>query len=172
MLRKRVAQNYNLKIVAELNVIREAMLHKLITKFTKSQKEGAELVLDANADIGAGGVLKELFGIKIFDGSIAAFANIDQSYPASGSYTFSTSEDFQKQITLEFHRSTNSTASNESFLGVVRIRGYKHEKAEMPLVRVHFELSKNQIRIWVTNEKNNGELKVTLLKNTEGSTVH
>lgn len=78
----------------------------------------------------------------------------------------------QDQITLEFHRSSETMATSESFLGQLRIRGYKLEGAREPIVRVHYELSNDQIVVWVTNEKNNGELSVSIVKNSEGSSVH
>src|SRR5690606_18934760 len=81
--------------------------------------------------------------------------------PAMGSYSFSTDEDFQDQITLEFHRSSESMASPESFIGQVRIRGYKLEGAREPLVRLYYEIANQQIAIWATNEKDNGELALS-----------
>ena len=148
------------------------MLKKLISKFKDRDPQEGRIILDSDAPIGDGGVLTETFGIRIYDGTIAAFSKVGENYPARGSYTFTTDEDFQDQITLEFHRSSQSMANQESFLGIVRIRGYKLEKAREPLIRVHYELSDNQIAIWATNEKHGSELLLTVLKNIEGASVH
>ena len=129
-------------------------------------------MIDANAPIGANETLTETFGIRIYDGSIAPFAKAGNGYPAMGSYSFSTDEDLQDQITLEFHRSSESMASPESFIGQVRIRGYKLEGAREPLVRLYYEIANAQIVIWATNEKDNGELSLSVIKNTEGQSVH
>lgn len=146
------------------------MLKKLFSR--NRTPNDNRIIIDPNAPISEEGVLTQAFGIRIYDGSIAPFSKQGESYPARGSYSFSTDEDMQDQITLEFHRSSEAMATNESFIGLLRIRGYKLEKAREPLVRVHYELSGNQIVVWVTNEKNNGELFVAIVKNSEGSSVH
>ncbi|QQD24430.1 hypothetical protein GJQ55_08040 [Venatoribacter cucullus] len=148
------------------------MLKKLLSGLKKKGSSENRIVIDANAPIGVNGVLTEAFGIRIYDGSIAPFARAGDSYPAMGSYSFSTDEDFQDQITLEFHRSSESMASPESFIGQVRIRGYKLEGAREPLVRLYYEIANQQIAIWATNEKDNGELALSVIKNTEGQSVH
>lgn len=116
--------------------------------------------------------MTQTFGIRIYDGSIAPFSNQGESYPVKGSYSFSTDEDMQDQITLEFHRSSETMATNESLIGQLRIRGYELEEARQPLVRVHYELSDDQIVVWVTNDKDNGELSVSIIKNSDGLSVH
>jgi len=138
----------------------------------KKTPNNNRLVIDSNAQISSDGVLTQTFGIRIYDGSIAPFSLQGESYPVQGSYSFSTDEDMQDQITLEFHRSSGTMATNESLIGQLRIRGYKLEEAREPLVRVHYELSDNQIAVWVTNEKDNGEILVSIVKNSEGSSVH
>ncbi|TVV43299.1 Hsp70 family protein [Thalassolituus sp. C2-1] len=138
----------------------------------KKTPSNNRLIVDSNAPISADGVLTQAFGIRIYDGSIAPFAKQGESYPAQGSYSFSTDENMQDQITLEFHRSSETIATNESLIGQLRIRGYKLEEARQPLIRVHYELSNNQIVVWATNEKNNGELSVSIVKNGDGANVH
>ena len=130
------------------------------------------IIIDPNAAISSEGFLTQTFGIRIYDGSIAPFSKQGECYPVLGSYSFSTDEDMQDQITLEFHRSSEFVATSESLIGQLRIRGYMLEKAREPLVRVHYELSDDQIAVWVTNEKNNGDLSISLVKNSEGSNVH
>ncbi len=148
------------------------MFKKFFSKSRNKVPCGSRVIIDANAPIGAQGVLNQTFGIRIYDGTIAPFSKSGESYPTKGSYSFSTDEDLQDQITLEFHRSSETMATSESFLGQLRIRGYKLEGAREPIVRVHYELSNDQIVVWVTNEKNNGELSVSIVKNSEGSSVH
>ena len=138
----------------------------------KKPPSSNRLVIDSNAPISSGGVLTQTFGIRIYDGSIAPFSKLGESYPVKGSYSFSTDEDMQDQITLEFHRSSETIATNESLIGQLRIRGYKLEEARQPLIRVHYELSNDQIVVWVTNEKDNGELSVSIVKNGDGANVH
>lgn len=148
------------------------MFKKLLSGLKKKGSSKNRTVIDSNAPIGSNGTLTETFGIRIYDGSIAPFARAGDGYPATGSYSFSTDEDFQDQITLEFHRSSGFMASTESFIGQVRIRGYKLEGAREPLVRLHYEIANHQILIWATNEKDNGELSLSVIKNTEGQSVH
>jgi len=149
------------------------MFRRLFAKKDKqSDSQIEKIVLDAEARIESSGVLTESFGIRIYDGSIAPFAKKGEIYPASGSYTFSTTADYQDQITLEFHRGSESIASKESFLGTVRITGYKLRKAEEPLVRMHYSISDGKITLWATNEKENNKLSVTMLKNADGNILH
>lgn len=148
------------------------MFRKFFSKSKNKAPCDSRVIIDANAPIGAEGVLTQTFGIRIYDGTIAPFSKSGESYPTKGSYSFSTDEDLQDQITLEFHRSSEAMATSESVLGQLRIRGYKLEGAREPIVRVHYELSNDQIVVWVTNEKNNGELSVSIVKNSEGSSVH
>ena len=148
------------------------MFKKLFSKIKNKAPLDSRVIIDSNAPIGADGVLTQTFGIRIYDGTIAPFSKVGEGYPSKGSYSFSTDEDLQNQITLEFHRSSEAKATFESLIGQLRIRGYKLEEAREPLVRVHYEISNNQIVIWVTNEKNNGELSVSIVKNNEGSSVH
>ena len=139
---------------------------------SESSPKQNRLVLDADARISCNGFLTQTFGIRIADGSIAPFSKIGDIYPARGSFTFSTAEDFQDQITVEFHRSAEPVASDASLLGAVRISGYELEKEKEPSVRVHFEVSDDQIVIWATNEKQKSDLTLRLIKNSECSTVH
>lgn len=148
------------------------MLKKLLSGLKKKGSPKNRIVIDPDAPIGTNGTLTETFGIRIYDGSIAPFARTGDAYPARGSYSFSTDEDLQDQITLEFHRSSEAMASLESFIGQVRIRGYKLEGAREPLVRLHYEIARGQIVIWATNEKGNGELSLAVIKNIEGQSVH
>lgn len=148
------------------------MLKKLLSALKKKGSSEGRIVIDANAPIGANGTLTETFGIRICDGSIAPFARAGDGYPAMGSYSFSIDEDFQDQITLDFHRSSESMASPESFIGQVRIRGYKLEGAREPLVRLHYQIANHKIVIWATNEKDNGELSLSVIKNIEEQSVH
>jgi molecular chaperone DnaK (HSP70) len=146
------------------------MFRRLFAKKVKTSDLYIEkIILDAEAWIESSGVLTESFGIRIYDGSIAPFAKKGEIYPASGSYTFTTTADYQDQITLEFHRSPKSKASKDSYLGTVRITGYKLRKAEEPMVRVHYSISDGKIILWATNEKENKELNVTMLKNADGN---
>ena len=131
-----------------------------------------KIILVSNEHIGNDRLLNKTFGIRIYDSSIAPFAKQGDQYPLEGSYTFSTTTDFQDQITLEFHWSYESKATHESYLGTLRIQGYKLEKAEGPMVRVHYLIDDNQIAIWATNDKNNSKLSFELLKNAEGEVVH
>ena len=135
-------------------------------------KNNNRVVIDTDAPISADGVLTQTFGIRVYDGSIAPFSKQGESYPVTGSYSFSTDEDMQDQITLEFHRSSQTMATDESLICQLRIRGYSLEEANEPLVRVHYELSDNKIEVWVTNEKNNSELSISMIKNSDGSSVH
>lgn len=148
------------------------MLKKLLSKFKNREFVDNRIVLDSMAHIEKDGILTESFGIRIYDGIIAPFSRAGDNYPSKGSYTFSTSEDFQDQIILEFHRSSQSVANQESYLATVRIRGYKLEKAKEPQIRVHYELSNGQVSIWATNEKRGSNLTLTLIKNAEGVSVH
>jgi len=148
------------------------MFKRFFSKSGKKDSFDRRVIIDSNAPIGSGGVLSQTFGIRIFDGTIAPFSKSGESYPTKGSYSFSTDEDLQDQITLEFHRSSEVMATSESLLGQLRIRGYKLEAAREPMIRVHYELSNDQIAIWVTNEKNNGELSISIVKNIAGSNVH
>ena len=148
------------------------MLKKLLSGLKKKDSPKNRIVIDPDAPIGTNGTLTETFGIRIYDGSIAPFARAGDVHPARGSYSFSTDEDLQDQITLEFHRSSEAMASLESFIGQVRIRGYKLEGAREPLVRLHYEIARGQIVIWATNEKGNGELSLAVIKNIEGQSVH
>ena len=146
------------------------MFKKLFSR--KKTPNENRVIIDTNAPISSEGILTQTFGIRIYDGSIAPFSKQGENYPVKGSYTFSTDEDMQDQITLEFHRSSKTMATNESLIGQLRIRGYKLEEARKPFIRVHYELSNDQIAVWVTNEKNNGELFVSVVKNSGGSSVH
>ncbi|MDD3814369.1 MAG: Hsp70 family protein [Desulfocapsaceae bacterium] len=150
------------------------MLESLLNKFKNAEVagQGNEIVLDADADIENEGLIKKSFGIRIYDGSIAPFVKIGDKYPNEGSYTFSTTEDRQEQITLEFHKSSQPVATSESYLGTLRIRGYKLCRAEEPLVRVHYRISDNRIVIWATNEAEETPVSFTLVKNKEGQIVH
>lgn len=78
----------------------------------------------------------------------------------------------QNQMTLECHRSSETMATSESFIAQLRIRGYKLEELREPSIRVHYELANDRIAVWVTNEKNNGELLVSIGRNSEGASVH
>jgi molecular chaperone DnaK (HSP70) len=147
------------------------MLNKLFTK--KNAHIHDKLVLDSDACIGSEGILTQSFGIRISDGSIAPFSRKGEPYPNRGSYTFSTDEDFQDQITLEFHRSTHLMATADSLVGQVMIVGYKPEKAGVPLLRVYYELSDNQIVIWVTDERSSkNNLSLLCVKSDEVLNVH
>jgi molecular chaperone DnaK (HSP70) len=63
-------------------------------------------------------------------------------------------------------------ASAESYIGTVQIRGYKLEPARKPLVRVFYEIANNKITIWAANEKQNGKLSLSMIKNKLGKSVH
>ncbi|NQZ31331.1 MAG: Hsp70 family protein [Oceanospirillaceae bacterium] len=116
-------------------------------------------------DIGKNGILQKTFGLRINDDSIAPFSKVGESYPAKGSYTFSTSEDNQDHITLEFHCSSENFASKDSFVGAVRISGYRLEAAKEPMIRIHYEISSNKIIVWATNEKVNGHVSLAIIDN-------
>ena len=148
------------------------MFNKLLSKFKKSEVIVNRLIIDSNADIENNGKLTESFGIRIFDGTIAPFSKEGDDYPASGSYSFSTDEDEQDQITLEFHRSATVLASEESFIAKVRIRGYELEAAREPVIRIHYEISNGEISIWAFDEKNSQNILLSVVKNTEGESVH
>lgn len=148
------------------------MLKKYLSKLKFSRSEEDRLIIDSVADISDGGMLTEAFGIRVYDGSIAPFSQLGESYPASGSYSFSTNEDMQDQITIEFHKSSELIATENSYIGTIRLRGYKLEAAGEPMVRVHYELSNNQISIWARNEKKNGKVILALIKNKVGESVH
>jgi len=152
------------------NVIRGQMVRKLFSKKADASTDNIDkIILDADAPIENEGCLTESFGIKIYDGSIAPFAKKGEKYPTYGSYTFSTTEDFQDQITLEFHRSSESKASADSYLGTIRISGFELGKAEEPMVRVYFSIADGKILVWATNEKEKSKLSFTMLKNSEGN---
>ena len=148
------------------------MFKQLLQKFRRPETVTDQLVIDSDAPIGTNGVLTETFGIRIYDGTIAPFTRAGEPYPITGSYSFSTDEDLQDQITLEFHRGSGPMASAESFIAKVRIKGYMVEEAREPRVRVHYELSDNKISIWAENEKKNGKLTLSLTRNAEGENVH
>ncbi len=103
---------------------------------TRFRRNPAVVVLDDSASLNENGSLSESFGIRIYDGSLAPFAQRGASYPCQGSYTFSTNEDGQDQITLSFFRGTDNVAARCKFLGEVRLRGFKRGKAREPLGKV------------------------------------
>ena len=142
------------------------MLNKFFSKFKKPDPSITEdrLIIDSDAFISKEGKLTESFGIRIFDGSIAPFSRRGDRYPAIGKYSFSTDSDEQDEILLEFHRCASGKTSESSFVGVVAIKGYKLEAAREPLILLHYELANNQIVVWATNEKNNGELTLSFIK--------
>jgi len=136
------------------------------------KRESLPVVLDPNAPIHKDGVLTENFGIKIYDGSLAPFAPIGESYPCVKSFTFSTNEDNQDQITLFFFRGKDNLAKNCSFLGECRLHGFKPGPAEEPLVRLHFRLDDNKIELWAEDEKDNNKISITIIKNAHGISIH
>lgn len=148
------------------------LLITLVSTMSHAQEISDKLIIDSDVMVIKNGLLTETFGIRIYDGSIAPFSKVGENFPINGSYSFSTDEDNQDQITLEFHRSTESMASPESYIGTVQIRGYKLEPARKPLVRVFYEIANNKITIWAANEKQNGKLSLSMIKNKLGKSVH
>ena len=135
------------------------------------RKKPLPIVLDADAPIHKDGVLTENFGIKIYDGSVARFASLGESYPCANSFTFSTDEDNQDQITLFFYRGIENLAQNCSFLGECRLRGFDLAPAEEPLVRLHFRLDNNKIELWAEDEIGSNEISITVVRNADGTSV-
>ena len=136
------------------------------------RKKLAPVILDADASIHKDGKLMETFGIRIYDGSVWPLASIGDSYPSVGSYTFSTTEDNQDQITLFFYRGKDRMAGNCIFLGECRMRGFKLSPANEPLVRLHFKIEENKIELWAEDEKDRNDISITIVKRLDGGTIH
>ena len=136
------------------------------------KKKPTPVVLDENAHIQQDGVLTENFGIRIYDGSVAPFAKIGETYPCVNSFTFSTSEDNQDQITLSFFRGIDNQAENCNFLGECRLRGFELGPAEEPLVRLHFRLGDDKIELWAEDENGDNKISISIVKNADGISIH
>lgn len=136
------------------------------------QRRPTAVVLDGDAPIGENGLLNETFGIRIYDGTLAPFATRGDAYPREGSYTFSTNEDNQDQITLFFFRGTDTIAENCKYLGEVRLRGFGLGPAKEPLVRLYFKLADNMITLWAEDEKEKKVIQVSIVKDKDGVSIH
>jgi molecular chaperone DnaK (HSP70) len=136
------------------------------------KKRPSVVILDNDAPIGKSGVLSETFGVRIHDGSLAPFAPQGEHYPFEGSFTFSTSQDNQDQITLCFFRGTDRAAVNCKFLGEVRLRGFNLLPAQQPLVRLYFRLADNKIALWAYDEKDGNQIQISIVRNREGVSIH
>ena len=107
------------------------------------------------------GALAENIGISIYQGDFAPLLHRGDSHPAEASFTFSTTEDDQEQITLHFYRGHTEQAAQNTFLGDVRITGYPLARAQEPLVRVFIRAADGNISVGAINEHTGAPVRVT-----------
>jgi molecular chaperone DnaK (HSP70) len=129
---------------------------------TATTQQPQFITLEENsAAVAHDGSLGESIGISIVEGDFAPLLNRGASQPAEESFTVSTSEDNQEQITLHFYRGNANRSGDNAFLGDVRITGYPLAQAQEPLVRVFVRAADGRVSVAAVNERTGAPVQVT-----------
>jgi len=131
------------------------------------------IVLESNSPaISESGSLRESIGIGIHEGGFAKLLERGSEQPAETSFTFSTSEDNQDQITLRFYRGNSPEVANNTFLGEGRITGYPIAPAEEPLVRVFVRAAEGNLSLAALDDLSGKPVQLTKTKDARARTLH
>jgi molecular chaperone DnaK (HSP70) len=145
-------------VAAGLAAVLLALRHRSVA--STPQPQFLSLEADSPA-VAQDGVLAENIGISIYEGGFAPLLHRGDSHPAEASFTFSTTEDNQEQITLHFYRGHTEHAAQNTFLGDVRITGYPLARAQEPLVRVFIRAADGNISVGAINEHTGAPVRAT-----------
>ncbi|MDP4177372.1 MAG: Hsp70 family protein [Bacillota bacterium] len=91
---------------------------------------------------------------------LAPFINKSTKLPCKKSYTFSTTEDNQKQIALKLYQGVSEDLNYDSFLGEFRINILKLMPAGKIKVEVTIELINSDIVIYAKDLNSKNDIKV------------